>query len=50
VRRGQSDAARSLLSPIYEWFTEGAETRDLIEAKELLESLQANNFHLQQSS
>jgi len=39
ARRGQCDAARSLLSPIYEWFTEGADTKDLIEAKELLESL-----------
>jgi len=46
VRRGQSDAARSLLSPIYDWFNEGAEARDLVEAKELLESLQANHLHL----
>jgi len=50
VRQGQNEAARLLLTPIYDWFTEGAETRDLVEAKELLESLQANNFHLQQSS
>jgi class 3 adenylate cyclase len=43
--RGQSDAARNLLAPIYEWFTEGAETQDLFEARELLESLTANAFH-----
>jgi class 3 adenylate cyclase/tetratricopeptide (TPR) repeat protein len=50
VSRGQADAARDLLSPIYEWFTEGAETRDLVEARELLESLRANNFHGQESN
>jgi len=50
VRRGQSDAAHNLLSPIYDWFTEGAETRDLVEARELLAGLRANNFHLQQSN
>ena len=48
--RGQSDAARHLLSPIYEWFTEGAETQDLVEARELLESLSANNLRGQQSN
>ncbi len=50
VRRGQSDAARNLLSPIYEWFTEGAETPDLVEAGELLESLAARNFLGQESN
>jgi class 3 adenylate cyclase/tetratricopeptide (TPR) repeat protein len=39
AKRGQRDAARDLLSPIYGWFTEGADTQDLIEAKELLEGL-----------
>ena len=29
-------AARDLLAPVYGWFTEGAETKDLIEARELL--------------
>ena len=48
--RGQSDAARNLLSPIYEWFTEGAETQDLVEARELLASLTANHFPGQQSN
>ena len=48
--RGQCDAARNLLSPIYEWFTEGAETQDLVEARELLESLTANIFHGQENN
>ena len=30
---------RELLAPIYGWFTEGFETRDLKEAKALLEEL-----------
>jgi predicted ATPase len=29
--------ARELLSPVYGWFTEGFDTRDLKEAKALLE-------------
>jgi predicted ATPase len=35
-RRGE---ARDLLAPIYGWFTEGFDTRDLKEAKALLEEL-----------
>jgi predicted ATPase len=31
--------ARELLAPVYEWFTEGFDTRDLKEAKALLEEL-----------
>ena len=31
--------ARDLLSPIYDWFTEGLDTPDLQRAKSLLESL-----------
>ncbi len=31
--------ARQLLEPIYDWFTEGFYTPDLIEAKELLIAL-----------
>jgi class 3 adenylate cyclase len=50
VSRGQPDAARNLLLPIYEWFTEGAETQDLVEARELLEGLTALNFHVQESN
>jgi tetratricopeptide (TPR) repeat protein len=41
MRRGQRDAARDLLSPIYAWFSEGFDTKDLIEAKALLEELRA---------
>jgi class 3 adenylate cyclase/tetratricopeptide (TPR) repeat protein len=39
ARHGQRDAARDLLSPIHGWFTEGADTKDLIEARVLLEGL-----------
>ena len=39
ARRGQRDAARKLLAPIYNWFTEGFETKDLKEAKALLGEL-----------
>jgi len=39
ARSGRRDAARDLLSPVYEWFTEGADTKDLIEACALLEEL-----------
>ena len=33
------DEARELLAPIYGWFTEGFDTRDLLEAKALLDEL-----------
>jgi predicted ATPase len=36
---GRRDEARDLLAPVYEWFTEGFETPDLTEAKELLDAL-----------
>ena len=39
--RGKVREARELLAPIYEWFTEGFDTRDLKEAKALLEELAA---------
>jgi predicted ATPase len=38
-RQGQRTAARELLAPVYGWFTEGFDTTDLQEAKELLEQL-----------
>jgi hypothetical protein len=38
-RQGKRDAARDLLAPVYEWFTEGFDTRDLQDAKALLEEL-----------
>ena len=37
ARSGKRDEARGLLSPICGWFTEGFDTRDLMEAKALLE-------------
>lgn len=36
---GKADDARQILQPIYEWFTEGLDTHDLLQAKELLDSL-----------
>ena len=38
-REGNSDAARTLLQPIYDWFTEGFDTPDLMDAKALLDEL-----------
>ena len=38
-REGKCEAARELLAPIYGWFTEGFDTADLQEAKELLKAL-----------
>jgi class 3 adenylate cyclase/predicted ATPase len=37
--QGKSQQARELLAPIHRWFTEGFDTRDLKEAKALLDSL-----------
>jgi class 3 adenylate cyclase len=33
------EEAREVLSPVYAWFTEGFDTRDLVDAKELLDRL-----------
>ena len=41
TRPGQRDEARELLAPVYGWFTEGFDTRDLKEAKALLDELAA---------
>ena len=38
--QGRDGEARDLLSPVYAWFTEGLDTRDLVDAKELLDQLQ----------
>jgi predicted ATPase len=38
-QQGKQAAARELLAPIYDWFTEGLDTADLQEAKALLEAL-----------
>jgi predicted ATPase len=37
--QGKLQQGRELLAPVYEWFTEGFDTRDLKEAKALLEEL-----------
>ena len=37
--QGKVAQARELLAPVYGWFTEGFGTRDLKEAKALLEEL-----------
>jgi len=39
--QGKRQKAHDLLAPIYGWFTEGFDTLDLKEAKELLEQLKA---------
>ena len=39
VKRGQRDAAREMVGPIYNWFTEGFDTHDLTAGRKLLESL-----------
>jgi len=37
--QGKENQARDLLAPIYGWFTQGFDTRDLKEAKALLDAL-----------
>jgi predicted ATPase len=39
--QGKVQQARELLAPVFGWFTEGHNTRDLKEAKALLEELAA---------
>ena len=39
--QGKRDEAHDLLAPVYGWFTEGFDTRDLKEAKALLDELNA---------
>ena len=39
--QGKVQQACELFAPVYGWFTEGFNTRDLKEAKELLEQLSA---------
>ena len=39
--QGKPQQARELLAPVYGWFTEGFDTRDLKEAKALLDTLAA---------
>ena len=37
--QGKRDGARDLLAPVYGWFTEGFDTRDLKQARVLLDAL-----------
>jgi predicted ATPase len=37
--QGKRDAARALLAPLYAWFTEGFDTKDLKDAEALLDDL-----------
>ena len=39
--QGKIQQARELLAPVYGWFTEGFDTRDLKQAKTLLDELHA---------
>jgi predicted ATPase len=39
LQQSRLDEARALLAPVYDWFTEGFDTADLIEAKALLDQL-----------
>src|SRR6516225_3145998 len=41
-QQGKRDEARDLLVPVYGWFTEGFDTRDLKEAKALLDALSSH--------
>jgi predicted ATPase len=38
-QQGKKDEARQMLAEIYNWFTEGFETKDLQEARSLLKEL-----------
>ena len=38
-RQGKCQKAYDLLAPVYHWFTEGLDTKDLQDAKTLLEEL-----------
>jgi predicted ATPase len=39
--QGKPKEAHELLAPVYDWFTEGFDTKDLKEAKALLEEFRA---------
>jgi predicted ATPase len=39
LQHSRTDEARGLLEPVYDWFTEGFDTADLIDAKALLDQL-----------
>jgi predicted ATPase len=39
LKGGKPDEARQLLAEVYNWFTEGFDTADLLEAKALLDAM-----------
>jgi hypothetical protein len=41
LQQGKRDEARAMLAEIYNWFTEAFDTADLIDAKALLDELNA---------
>ena len=43
--QGRERAAYDLLAPVYDWFTEGHDTPDLIEANELLAQIDLVDSH-----
>jgi predicted ATPase len=49
-RQGKLTEAQALLSEVYHWFTEGFATKDVEEAKALLDALAANSSPLQNSA
>ena len=44
-QQGKTAEAHQMLSEIYHWFTEGFDTKDLQEAKGLLEELVVSELH-----
>ena len=49
VKRGRRDEARTMLTDIYNWFSEGFDTADLKDAKALLDELQTAQIHLRRA-
>jgi predicted ATPase len=47
---GKPQQAREVLAPVYGWFTEGFDTRDLKEAEALLGELGASGHRVQRDS
>ena len=39
LKQDKATDAEALLRPVYDWFTEGLDTADLVDASELLERL-----------
>jgi Predicted ATPase len=46
LEQGRHDAARDVLAPVYEWFTEGLDTPDLVAARGVLDKLARRNTRL----